>query len=1128
MRVLDGDTEKATGEYAFTNTKSGDIDLSASGIEAWSAENPKLYTLEVSLLDNANNEVDKRVQKIGFRTVAIGKKGELLVNGNSIIIHGVNRHDFSENNGRTVLREEVEAELKVMKQLNINAIRTSHYPNNPYFYELCNEYGFYILSEADVECHGNMSLSGNDKFRNAMAERSERMVYWLRNFTDIIIWSYGNESGNGNNFEESRKRIKALDDTRLTHYEGNSDYADVSSTMYANYNHIKNIGEERLKQENPKPHVQCENTHAMGQSMGNQREMFNLYENYPALVGEFIWDWKDQGLRVNVGKKGANNPYDYYWAYGGDFGDKPNDDNFCCNGLVLPDLTLTGKSYNVKKIYQPIDFKAKKNAAGHYYLKNKLNQIPFAGYKLSYEIFADGIKQKEGDINYSSIAVGDSVEINLSSVVNGINKASIPGAEWNIRFSAKLTNATRWAEAGYEVAYEQFSLGSSDKKAYGTSVEGQVSVNENNGVLTVSGNNFTAIFRDGNLSSYRIGEVETLTQPLKLNAFRIPTDNDEKGGKGAIWDNAKLRNLNLEAGDMTYTTDADKKNATIRVTNVYRGSGAATFTVQMQYTISNEGVITVNSDITPAAKGLILPCIGFRLEMPEGFDQMTWLGRGPWDNYPDRKEGALVGLYHSNVADQFSQFVRPQDCGNHEDTRWLAMRNAGGQGLLFVAPDLMSTTVMNYRPEEVHRAVNDRDRHFSEVNFIKQSVVCLNAKVRGLGNASCGSDTYDQYELKAAHTTFDFIIMPLNASLNDGQLTEKARVKSNVKTNFEVIELGVDKSKWKVYSCDNWQNGDNPEHAIDEDSNTIWHTSWDGSDFPHELIIDLGEQYLIRSFIYQGRQDGNNGLVKEFEVSFSNNPEVFGAPAASGRLDWVNYEQVIDLKEPVEARYMRFTALSQQVNGGTQFASAAEVSILGEKTGNKANKVDPTIENNGTYYLREKQSGSYLQLRPNGNDGDYVLGDAGNVPGTKASQFTFARVDKFSTYYTVRNGDTQWMSKGENNWRIRAKNAKPTNNEGWINVEQQPDGTIKLRGVWNGENHQYFNFDSRNEGSFVFSDKGEGAIFEAISVGSALAVKNTPTDNVQKNEHYNLLGQRIENDARGIVISQNSKQLNKR
>ena len=1102
VTVSDGGANKVEQYHTFRgNEKSVDIEWNTKeNIEAWSAERPKLYDLNVEIYDSQNNLIDKRTQKVGFRTVKLSDKGELLINNKSVIIHGVNRHTFSETGGRTITKEEVEEEIKLMKKLNINAVRTSHYPNNPYFYELANEYGLYILSEANVECHGNGSLSGNQAFRYAMSLRSERMVKYLRNFTNIIIWSYGNESGGGDNFAESRDKIKALDDTRPTHYEGNSGYADMTSTMYASLGTIEWYGNNYRG----KPHIQCENTHAMGQSMGNQREYFDLYEKYPSLIGEFIWDFKDQGLLVKTNQRGTNNPYDYYWAYGGDFGDRPNDANFCCNGLVLPDLSLTGKSYNSKKIYQPVEFYTNKDNRGHYWFKNKLQQIPLSDneIEITYDILADGIVQNSGTVNYGSIPVGESRDIDISGAVNSINMNSKPGAEWNIRFHGKLKNATKWAEAGYEVASEQLELGSTDKPNYYSNSSNALNINQSGNSITVSSNNFSAVFTDGNLSSYKVNGQETLNKPLALNTFRIPTDNDEIGKKGAAWDKAKLRNLQLTAGEMKYEKDGSGRNATIRVTNVYKGSTAATFTVQMQYTISNEGVITVNSDITPTGEGIIIPCIGFKTEMREGYDNMTWLGRGPWDNYPDRKEAALVGLYKSKVADQFSRFVRPQDCGNHEDTRWLAMRNNNGQGLLFVAPQNMSTSAMNYRPEEVHRSVTDRARHFNDINFIKENVVCLNAAVRGLGNASCGEEVLDKYELRTSHRNFNFIILPLEGNLSDDQLAEKARIKNDVQTNFQKIERSTDKTGWRIEKCDNWesaQENDGPQNLIDKNTGTIWHTNWNGSEFPHEVIVDFGQPYRVEAFIYQGRTDGiGNGRVKDFEVSFSNNPNVFGAPLAKGALEGANYEQIIDLDRPVIARYMKFTALSQQNwtnNVAQMFAAASELGIIGERYSGSVSTPQPKITNGRTYYLIDAKSRRYLH-HVNENDdkkSKYALGvtvdESPNGINDENYRFTFEQVDGFNTFFYVRNGGGQYMIRSNNDWSFTTGGRG--NYTTWTNVEQNLDGTIKLRAVWRGADHLYANFDGNGWNSFFYADKGDGARFYAIPVGDPIILGST-------------------------------------
>lgn len=437
-QLLDGDRVLAV--QAADIKKSGELELAfptVSGITAWSAEMPRLYDLVLTLKEKGK-ATDIRALKVGFRTVSVREDGALLVNGNRIIFHGVNRHSFSENGGRTLTKAEIETDLMQMKRLNVNAVRTSHYPNNPYMYDLCDRLGLYVLAEANVECHGNMGLSHEEAFRPAMVERSTRHVRTLRNHASIIMWSAGNESGNGENFKYVMEAIEKLDPTRLTHYEGNSTWSTVTSTMYGSLDHMMNIARPRLEdykqgKKGIRPHVQCENTHAMGNSMGNQREFYDIYENYPAMAGEFVWDWKDQGLKVSasnapmkfeaLGRNGLDHVKSIldikkgeYWAYGGDFADVPNDGNFCCNGVVLADNSPTAKSFNMKKIYQPIDFTMKDSLGGVFTLKSKLQQRALDDLAIRYTLYEDGIEIGRGTIEDVCLAIGQTRDVTLSDV----------------------------------------------------------------------------------------------------------------------------------------------------------------------------------------------------------------------------------------------------------------------------------------------------------------------------------------------------------------------------------------------------------------------------------------------------------------------------------------------------------------------------------------------------------------------------------------------------------------------------------------------------------------------------------------------------------------------------------------
>ena len=397
----------ATASASVAAELSLDMDVTAP--DKWSAETPNLYDLVLTLKDAEGKVIDRRGSKVGFREVSVRNDGALLINGQRMVFHGVNRHDFSPINGRAITPEEIEQDILCMKRLNINAIRTSHYPNDPVFYDLCDKYGMYVLAEANVECHGNRNLSHVSQFKNAMVERSRNHVRWMRNHVCIFMWSFGNESGNGNNFAAVQTAIKELDKTRLTHYEGGSDYADVSSSMYWDYSGIKNKG---MNQKN-RPHIQCENSHSMGNSMGNVREMFDLYEQYPCLTGEFIWDFKDQGL-LTKSSDGQD-----YWAYGGDFGDNPNDGNFCINGLVHPDRSYTAKTYNTKKIYQPLEWAAVSGKTDVFRMKNKLAFLSSNTYDVSYTLMdEEGNVLGNGTIS-DDVAAGKTQDITIDlSAVN--------------------------------------------------------------------------------------------------------------------------------------------------------------------------------------------------------------------------------------------------------------------------------------------------------------------------------------------------------------------------------------------------------------------------------------------------------------------------------------------------------------------------------------------------------------------------------------------------------------------------------------------------------------------------------------------------------------------------------------
>ncbi len=1149
-RIMDGATEKARAEQTIGADGKARLDFGVvAGITPWSAEEPRLYDL-VLTLRQGTAVTDMRGCRVGFKTVEARRDGAILVNGNPIIIHGVNRHSFSTEGGRTITREEVEAEIRLMKRLNINAVRTSHYPNNPYFYDLCDEYGLYVLSEADVECHGNMGLSHVEAFKKPMVERSQNMVRWLRNHTCICLWSAGNESGNGRNFEAVMQAIKALDDTRLTHYEGNSEWSDVTSTMYGSYGTIESIGRDRLRDyqagQTVRPHVQCENTHAMGNSMGNQREMFNLYEKYPALAGEFIWDWKDQGLTVRGGTNGD------YWAYGGDFGDAPNDGDFCCNGVVLPDLTLSAKSYNVKKIYQPLDFFMKDSLNATFTLQSKLAQRQLDFLDVSYVITEDGIAVNSGNIDGVSLSPGAKMEVQVPAVAALMTK---PDAEYFIRFSARLRQATPWAEAGFEVANENLRLRKAlERKPYAmadvTAADGGALLTVTQpsaGRIVVRGAHFEATFAAGVLDNYSYDGQKLIDKPLLFNAFRVPTSND--GRQSGSWENAGLRSLTKSAGTWV-VDDSEAAQGTVRltITNTYKGKGATAFATTMTYRILADGTIAVSTLTDPAVKGAVLPRMGFKLEMPEGFEKMTWFGRGPWDSYADRKESSLVGIYESTVAEQWTNFVKPQEMGNKEEVRWLALRDDSGLGLQFVAPGLMAASAAHWRTASMYNG-NDRLRHPCDVKQVKNTIVNLDAAMRALGNASCGPDVLDKYELRSATTSFAFLIMPVSKELTIDDLTERARIttgicepvgvtlKSGTVTlststpgatiNYRIdggewrtytrpfamkqggrleayataeglsqslpteqqVPLYIDKSTWRVVSFDSEQGGsERAAYAIDDNDQTIWHTQYAPQEpaCPHEIVVDMAKTYRVTSFTYKGREGLSNGRIRRYDLYFSSSANVWGAPAASGTFENTSDPQTVVLTSKPTARY--FKLIVRSVADNKPYASAAELSIEAEAVVDDESQQQNDIRSSATYYVQDVQSGLYLHYKPEAStrhEGDFCLARLDENDAT--FRFNFAPVKGFKSFYTMRQGQ-HYVSEGADGWRIVG--AAATNDlRSWVQLEALGEGRYRMHGVWN--ELEYMNFDRHGEGAYIYSNKTSGA--EMTIINTALAgIGDTP------------------------------------
>ena len=1154
--LLDAGKEVVSQSVQVPTSGSIKLAMAVKQPRQWSAEVPNLYRLRLTLADAQDNIIDVREETVGFKEVSVRKDGALLINGKRMVFHGVNRHDISPINGRALTNEEIENDILTMKRLNINAVRTSHYPNDPYFYEMCDKYGIYVLAEANVECHANTGLSSVELFRKPMSERAANMVRWLRNHPSIFMWSLGNESGGGNNFQSSRDSIKALDQTRLIHYEGNSNYADVNSNMYPG------IGTVEWMASQGRPYIVCENSHSMGNSMGNVREYYNLYESRPALTGEFIWDFKDQGILTT--KNGKE-----YWAYGGDFGDNPNDGNFCINGLVQPDLGYTDKTYNTKKIYQPMDFKVVSAKTGTFQIKSKLAFASSEALDINYSILAEGELVAEGKVK-DVIAAEETKEVQIDL------PEMDPARDYFVHFSVTQKVATPWAEAGYEVAAERLALNVPEKPLLAIAEGDSMKVTAGVSTIQVVGANFSATFTKskGTITSYKVGGVTVINNPLTLNMMRLPTDND--GNRAASWDNMGLNNLTVKGGEMTCKTSEDGQMADITMKSTYSGTDGSKYAVQHNFKVLSSGVILMNSSIRPTSKGATVPRMGFRAELAPGMEQLNWFGRGPWDSYVDRKEACFPGVYTSTVKEQYVPYIKPQEHGTKQEVRWMSLTNRDGKGVMFVAPELMAASATHFKVEDNYTNRDNRARHTYDFKSCTNTIVCLDALTRGLGNASCGPDVLSQYELTTQDVDMSLILMPIVDSLTTAQMGDMARVSMPVckpvscergsngtitmtcdtkgstiyysldggetyqtytrgitlnaggtvtcyataPGYFDSSVLGyefsiyVNKSIWKVVSYDSQHGGNEASKAIDGNPSTFWHTEYNGTapQCPHEIVVDMGKGYMVSGITYAARPDGSsNGMVKEYEFYLSNDANKWGAPVATGSFKNTSAPQTVNLSKPVEGRYLKMIAKSEINNNA--WTSVAELDIVTKESVSTLTQNTAAKVNSGaTYYLRDKDSGLFLHLNKTTNQ--YELAE---LDATDASfAFKTTLVSGFKSYYTLVTSG-KYMGKGSaNDWDIVA-GTNTSNKESWIQIEQLDERDVSLRAVW--QTSSYINLDRHTAGSLIFSNKSKGAVFQLLTKTQATAIQVTEAPvNASSGKYYDLQGREVNPANHGLYL----------
>lgn len=718
----------------------------------WSAETPYLYTLLIEL-KKGNKTIELKSHKTGFRNVEM-KNGQLMINGVPILIKGVNRHEHDEFTGHVISHESMEKDIELLKQFNINAVRTCHYPDDPYWYQLCDKYGIYLVDEANIESHGmgyrpDRTLGNNPIWEKAHLDRVKRMVERDKNHVSVIIWSMGNEAGDGVNFDTMSKWLHHRDPSRPVHYERalKRPTVDIYSPMYPGIEYI-----EYYAKSNPyRPLIMCEYAHSMGNSTGNLQDYWDVIEKYPALQGGFIWDWVDQGL-AKYDENGTK-----YWAYGGDYGPEgtPSDGNFCLNGIINPDRTIHPAMYEVKKVYQNIKIYPENLNDLKFNLINQFDFTNLYNYELKWFLMGNGKIVKQESLGNIYLKPHDTTLIQIPLSDYGFT----PGVEYFVNFSLVTTEEEAYKPIGFELAKEQFPIKFLDyvdtrPLKQPKDVEYYFSASK----LIVETALIDIVFDtiNGNLISLIVEGKEMLKEPVQINFWRAPTDNDfgnRMEQRQAMWRNAG-KNAQLEKFSITKI-----ENGKLLVTSVFSLTDVRS-SIIISYEISEKGKIEITMNFKPGIKGLQnLPRLGLNIVLNDA-EELEYYGRGPHENYSDRNTSAFVGNYKSSVSDQYFAYIRPQENGYKTDTRWLLLKNKES-GLFFTSVNSFSFSALHTPIHMLDQLTRANYKHTIDVKQLPETYLLIDMKQMGVGgDNSWGARPHKAYQIPAEENIFKFIIKP--------------------------------------------------------------------------------------------------------------------------------------------------------------------------------------------------------------------------------------------------------------------------------------------------------------------------------------------------------------------------------
>lgn len=923
----------------------------------WSAEAPHRYVLVAQLLDKKGKVVETVSSYFGFRKVEIKDKVYYL-NGQPIKLKGVNRHETHPAQGHTLTHEQMQEDLFLMKRNNINHVRNSHYPPDPYWFYLCDKYGIYLENEANIESHeyhyGKESLSHPKEWENAHVARVTEMVEATYNAPSVVIWSLGNEAGPGDNFKAAYNHLKTIDKSRPVQYERNNSIVDMGSNQYPSVAWVEKAATGKLDIKYPF-HI-SEYAHSMGNAMGNLADYWKAIDSSNYICGGAIWDWVDQSI-YNYTKNGIR-----YEGYGGDFGDYPNDGQFVMNGLIFADRKPKPQLAEVKKVYQEV-------AVSKYdpFLKEDImSPLIFEIFNKNYfrtlshlkgvwKLYKNGFEIKKGNFSIDTIPPQKSDRVNIGYLPK-------EDADYYINFEFELAEDMPWAKKGFIQAAEQLHWPEKkvEKSPIASVAKGE-KLTLSKDQKTLAGKDFSVQFdfEKGTIAKLQYGEQPIVeNSDFQLNAFRAFLNNDVWAYQQ--WFAKGLHNLQHKALSHKVTKNANGSYSFAFTVQSQAPNGAQLvgkpsaadhhieeftnkpfnnddfrFVTNQVFTVYPDGSIELQAAIASNVPTAILPQIGYQLKLPKKFRYTTYYGRGPQGNYSDRKTGAFVGIYNDEVTfplpEGGSSFPKPQDMGHHQDTRWVALKNDDSKiGVILVANPTMDFSALAHSPQQLTLAGHPYQLPESDATYLQ-----LSAATTGVGGNSCGPTPLIRDRVTASPTHFGFIIRPIKVRISGTDENEKIAAQAQVSPSTPapafVTNLEKDKSvPMKVIFASSEEVGlGEATHLLDNDPSTIWHSAYSVTvaKYPHWVDFELLKETLITGISYLPRSDEyKTGDVKDFSVSVSNDgqhwEEIYKGtfPLKDGR------PQKAIFAKPVKTRYLRFTALSEQY--GQDYVSGAELQIL--------------------------------------------------------------------------------------------------------------------------------------------------------------------------------------------------------